>query len=91
MWKFFRKLTPFFLVIMTFAFIEAGLTATYSEARSMKGGRSFRSAPKSAPSKSMSQQKTTSSKKSGFSSGLMGGLLGGALGGMLFGYMFVEN
>lgn len=88
MWNFLRKLTPFFLVLMTLAFIEAGLTATYSEARSMKGGRSFRTAPKSTSTKSVNQQNTTTTKKSGFSRGLMGGLLGGALGGMLFGSMF---
>lgn len=88
MWNVLRKLTPLFLVLMTFAFIEGGMTTTYSEARSMKGGRSFRTPTKSTSS--MSSKRTTSStqNKGNFSRGLMGGLLGGALGGMLFGSMF---
>lgn len=86
MWNVLRKLTPLFLVLMTFAFIEGGMTTTYSEARSMKGGRSFRSPSKSTSS--VSSKKSTSQNKSNFSRGLMGGLLGGAIGGMLFGSMF---
>lgn len=85
---FMRKLTPFFLVFFTLCFVEAGIMADYSDARSRGGGRSFRSTPRQkAP---VSQQKKTGQdkKKSGFGRGLMGGLLGGALGGMLLGSMF---
>jgi len=87
MWNFLVKLTPIFLVLMTLAFIEGGITTDYSEARSFKGGRSFRSTPKSYSSKTT---RSTTNKKTGgnFSRGLMGGLLGGAIGGMLFGSMF---
>lgn len=86
---FMRKLTPFLLVFFTLSFIEAGIMAEYSDARSRGGGRSFkRSTPvKKAP---VTQNKKTgqNQQKSGFGRGLMGGLLGGAIGGMLFGSMF---
>ncbi len=42
---FMRKLTPFFLVFFTLCFVEAGIMADYSDARSRGGGRSFRSTP----------------------------------------------
>ncbi len=81
---FMRKLTPFFLMFFTLCFVEAGIIAYYSDARSRGGGRSFsRSTPKKTTT-----QKSTTQKKSGMSKGLMGGLLGGALGGMLLGSMF---
>jgi len=41
-----RRFTPFFLVFFTLCFIEAGIMAEYSDARSRGGGRSFRSAPR---------------------------------------------
>ncbi len=82
-----RRLTPFLLIFFTITFIEAGIVAEYSDARSRGGGRSFkRSAPKKAAP--AATKKKTTGNKSGFSRGLMGGLLGGAIGGMLFGSMF---
>ncbi len=86
-----RRLTPFFLLFFTFAFIEAGITTDYSDARSRFGGRSFKrpvsrqKAPSKAPA---STSKTQTSKKSGFGKGLAGGLLGGAIGGLLLGSLF---
>lgn len=88
MWNVLRKLTPLFLVLMTLAFIEGGMTTTYSEARSMKGGRSFRTPSKSTSSMSSKKATPQTQNKGNFSRGLMGGLLGGAIGGMLFGSMF---
>ncbi len=73
------------MLFMAFTLLEAGLTADYADARSFRGGRSFKMAPK-APSKSVQPAKSTNS--GGFGRGLAGGLLGGALGGMLFGSMF---
>lgn len=84
---FMRKLTPFFLVFFTLCFVEAGIMADYSSARSRGGGRSFRSTPRQkAPA--TQPQTGQNQKKSGFGRGMMGGLLGGALGGMLLGSMF---
>lgn len=85
---FMRKITPFFLVFFTLCFVEAGIMADYSDARSRSGGRSFRSAPKQKAPVTQQQQTGQSQKKTGFGRGLMGGLLGGALGGMLLGSMF---
>jgi predicted lipid-binding transport protein (Tim44 family) len=82
-----RRLTPFFLVFFTLCFVEAGIMAEYSDARSRSGGRSFRSTPKKAPV-TQKQQPATGQQKSGFGRGMMGGLLGGALGGLLLGSMF---
>ena len=82
-----RRLTPFLLIFLSLAFMEAGITAQYADARSRGGGRSFRRmAPrKTVPNKGTNQMNRN---KSGFGRGLAGGLLGGALGGMLFGSMF---
>ena len=82
-----RRLTPFFLIFFTLAFVEAGITAQYADARSRGGGRSFKriaprkSVPRTAPNR-------ITNNKSGFGRGLAGGLLGGALGGMLLGSVF---
>ena len=82
-----RRLTPYLFIFLSIAFIEAGITAQYADARSRSGGRSF--------SRQMTPRKSTPStknnqmnNKSGFGRGLAGGLLGGALGGMLLGSMF---
>jgi len=83
-----RRLTPFFLVFFTLCFVEAGIMADYSDARSRGGGRSFRSAPRRKAPVTRQKQPQTGQRKSGFGRGLMGGLLGGALGGMLFGSLF---
>ncbi len=83
-----RKLTPFFLVFFTLCFVEAGIMAEYSDARSRGGGRSFRSTPRQKAPVTKKQQPAAGQQKSGFGRGLAGGLLGGALGGMLFGSMF---
>jgi len=87
MYNILRRLTPFLLIIFTLAFMEAGITAQYADARSRGGGRSFR---RVAPKRVTPRKTTTSTNrnKSGFGRGLAGGLLGGALGGMLFGSMF---
>ncbi len=83
-----RRLTPFLLIFFTLAFMEAGITAQYADARSRGGGRSFkRMAPKKTTPRKATNQ-TAGQKKSGFGRGLAGGLLGGALGGMLLGSMF---
>ena len=83
LWK---KLAPIVMLFMAFTLLEAGLTADYADARSFRGGRSFKMAPK-APSKSV-QPGNTATSGGNFRRGLAGGLLGGALGGMLFGSMF---
>ena len=88
MLMFLRRLTPFFLVFFTLCFVEAGIMADYSDARSRGGGRSFRSAPRKKAPVAQKQKNQTGQQKSGMSRGLMGGLLGGALGGMLLGSMF---
>lgn len=88
MFAFLTRLAPFFLVLFAFAFLDAGITVDYADARSRSGGRAFsRSTPvQRAP---VANKATTGqTNKSGFGSGLAGGLLGGALGGMLFGSMF---
>jgi len=85
---FLRRLTPFFLVFFTLCFVEAGIMADYSDARSRGGGRSFRSRPRKKAPIVQKQKPQAGQQKSGVSRGLMGGLLGGALGGMLLGSMF---
>jgi len=81
-----RKITPVFAVLFTLFLAEGGLIPDTADARSKRGGSSFRSAPKKVPAQNTVgvQQK----KSGGFASGLAGGLLGGAIGGMLFGSMF---
>jgi len=82
-----RRLTPFLLIFFSIAFMEAGITAQYADARSRGGGRSFR---RMAPRKTIRPRGTNqmNRNKSGFGRSLAGGLLGGALGGLLFGSMF---
>ncbi len=81
-----KKIAPIVMLFMAFTLVEAGLTADYADARSFRGGRSFKMTPR-APSKSMQPTKSINGG-GGFGRGLAGGLLGGALGGMLFGSMF---
>ncbi len=83
---YFKKLAPFFMLLIAFSLVEGGLNADYADARSKFGGRSFKMSPRKAPAKTM--QGTKTQNKSSFGRGLAGGLLGGALGGMLFGSMF---
>lgn len=88
-----KRCTPFLLVLLTLAFMEAGITADYADARSKSGGRSFSSpssqpSPQSAPSQFGQQRQQQTPQAGGFGRGLMGGLLGGAIGGMLFGSLF---
>ncbi|WP_456385386.1 Tim44 domain-containing protein [Desulfolithobacter sp.] len=87
MFTYLRRLTPFLVVFFTLAFMEAGLTAQYADARSRSGGRSFKriTPQKTTPTK---PSKQVNDNKPGFGRGLAGGLLGGALGAMLFGSMF---
>jgi predicted lipid-binding transport protein (Tim44 family) len=85
MMMYFKKLAPFFMLLIAFTLVEGGLNADYADARSKFGGRSFKMNRK-APAKTtqgINKQNTGS-----FGRGLAGGLLGGALGGMLFGSMF---
>lgn len=82
----FKKLAPFFMLVIAFALVEGGLNADYAEARSKFGGRSFKMSPRKAPVKTT--QGINQQKSGSFGRGLAGGLLGGALGGMLFGSMF---
>ena len=89
--KFFEKVAPIFLFLIAISFIEAGITADYSEARSRLGGRSFKRSfsRKPAVTKPSTNTKQNSNlNKRGFGRGLMGGLLGGAIGAFLFGSMF---
>lgn len=77
------------MLLFTFSLIETGLTTDYAEARSRKGGSSFKMSPrKTAPAQTSKPASATNQKSGGFGRGLAGGLLGGALGGMLFGSMF---
>ncbi len=87
---FFTRLTPFFLVLLTLAFIDVGLAVSEADARSRGGGRSFKRAPiqrKAAPQKP-AQTNNAKKKSGGFGRGLAGGLLGGAMGALLFGGLF---
>jgi len=88
-----KRCTPFLLVFFTLAFMEAGITTDYADARSKSGGRSFsspanRSTQQQAPSQVGQQRQQQTPQAGGFGRGLMGGLLGGAIGGMLFGSLF---
>jgi len=82
---YFKKLAPFFMLLIAFTLVEGGLNADYADARSKFGGRSFKMTRK-APAKTT--QGINKQNTGGFGRGLAGGLLGGALGGMLFGSMF---
>lgn len=88
--RLYTTLTPVFLLLITFCFVGASITTDMAEARSMKGGRSFRMAPSYKKSTPKTNRATTQPKKnnSGMGRGLMGGLIGGALGGLLFGSLF---
>ncbi len=90
MLSFFQRFTPFFLLLFTLCLIEGGLTTEYSEARSMRGGRSFRMAPRPTAKKAAPRatQQKAQRQQPGFGRSLAGGLLGGALGAMLFGSLF---
>ncbi len=85
-----RFLTLFSIIMATLfcvSAVEITVATDYAEARSFKGGRSFRMKrpvfKKTAPAASRLQN-----QRGSFSRGLMGGLLGGALGGLLFGSLF---
>jgi predicted lipid-binding transport protein (Tim44 family) len=84
-----RKITPVFAVLFTLFLVDGGLIADTADARSKRGGSSFKSAPKKAPAAPAQNTAGVQQKKSGgFAKGLAGGLLGGAIGSMLFGSMF---
>jgi len=83
-----KRCAPFLLIFFALTFMEAGITADYSEARSMSGGRSFSSRPTSRPAPSQMNQGQPQGQPGGFGRGMMGGLVGGALGGMLLGSLF---
>ena len=78
---------------MLVALIFSGATVLVdgADARSMGGGKSFKSTPYKAPApaaKPAPSQSGATQKSGSFGKGLAGGLLGGALGSMLFGSMF---
>ena len=83
----FKKITIPLVLIIGICFIEAGITVEHADARSFKGGRSFKMTPKKAPSQNMQKAPGVNNKGS-ISRGLAGGLLGGALGALLFGSLF---
>ncbi len=86
----YRTVIPFFIVLVTLFFAGASVLSETADARSMSGGKSFRSTPyrSPAPKSTPSYQSTPNQKSGSFGRGLAGGLLGGALGGLLFGSMF---
>lgn len=86
MTRLWKTVVPIFMLLIAFSLIEAGITADYADARSKRGGSSFRMSPKKSTAKTT--QSTQNKSGGGFGRGLAGGLLGGALGGMLFGSMF---
>ena len=60
-----------------------------AEARSFKGGRSFKkSTPTYQKAPQQKQQAPANQKQGGLGRGLAGGLLGGAIGALLFGSLF---
>lgn len=75
------------IVMIGLAFLEGGLTADYSHAKSFGGGKFYKMTPKT-PTKTYKTAPGTTSQSGSFRRGMMGGLLGGALGGLLFGSMF---
>ena len=84
-----RKITPVFAVLFTLLLMDGGWLAETADARSKRGGKSFKSAPKKPPAAAAQNAAGVQKKKSsGFAGGLAGGLLGGAIGGMLFGSLF---
>lgn len=86
----YRKCLPI-LVVFLALFLAGGTALTESaDARSMSGGKSFKSTPYKAPAQQSapSQQSAPRQNTGSFGKGLAGGLIGGALGGMLFGSMF---
>lgn len=78
-----RKIIPLFAMVLALFIVDSTLITDTADARSKRGGRTFKSAPKKSPTQATAP--TTQNKKSGFGRGLLGGLLGGALGAMLFG------
>ena len=85
--NFWKKLLPVFILMIGLAFIEGGLTADFTHAKSFGGGKFYKIPPK-APAKMAPAAPRTTNQSGSFGRGMMGGLLGGALGGMLFGSMF---
>lgn len=79
--------TVMLAVLFCFSVAEITVGPDCAEARSFKGGRSFKAKPaykKTAPSSTNQMQ----NQRGGASRGMMGGLLGGALGGLLLGSLF---
>ena len=70
---YFKKLAPFFMLLIAFTLVEGGLNADYADARSKFGGRSFKMTRK-APAKTT--QGINKQNTGGFGRGLAGGLLG---------------
>lgn len=86
--KIWKRLAIPLLLVLGVVFVDVGFYSDYADARSFKGGRSFKMSPRTAPSQKMRTSPNVKNNKGAFSRGLAGGLLGGALGGLLFGSMF---
>jgi len=85
----YRRITPILLVLIALLFAGASVLSSTADARSMSGGKFYRSTPYKAPAQRSTPYQSTPNQRSGsFGRGLAGGLLGGALGSMLFGSMF---
>jgi len=88
MGKIWKKITIPLILVLGICFVEAGITIQDVDARSFKGGRSFKMPSKKAPSQYMKSSPGVKNNSGSISRGLAGGLLGGALGGLLLGSLF---
>ncbi|MCG8549743.1 MAG: Tim44 domain-containing protein [Desulfobacterales bacterium] len=80
-----NKLTTIMLFLLALSFATATLVVDTADARSKRGGKSFKPAAKQTQTQHAAPAKN---KSGGFMKGVAGGLLGGALGAMLFGSLF---
>lgn len=80
-----RNVTPVLVLLLALVFAGGTLMVDSADARSKRGGKSFKSAPKHKTQHAAPAQQK---KSGGFLRGLAGGILGGALGAMLFGSLF---
>lgn len=84
----YRKVTPVLILFVALFLTGASALTETADAKSMGGGKSFRSAPMKAPAPKAAPAQGAPQTGGSFGKGLAGGLLGGAIGGMLFGSMF---
>lgn len=81
----FKQLTPVSILVLALLFTIS--TIDPADARSKRGGRKFKPAPKQTQATHSASQASHKKKSGSFMKGLAGGLLGGALGAFLFGSM----